>query len=461
MQSERMRAARCTLLGEVPPAVVVDIPELDSKTAAKLKAIEQGEMQAELKHIDRKYTKQGHVYYSETVDEVIPEQINWWSKFAICMVRYISNGQPSHVQKVSLQVNSPHLKAILKATVKEFPGVSFQTKDITIDAPYRVLFHCRHDLEHAGRDLESGSEAAEHLNLLLAFIREQFKETIEESDNLLEQGLIDYQYLWTIFRPGTTIYAPISGQPRAFTLNSYGYSCDPPALNLTLEYVDFDGKSLGTRTTGHRIPAFSGAERINKLSAYPISWHPNVDGMRMKLIDRGRRFESLAGMSFHCYNGVGIEHGALGPSKYNVTGRVVIDTKTVHRLKANLSFSVTPFKPNEEMRPKRRHIGAEAEDGETFDLVPAVRLELDLLTEEQCLRASAMTRGFSFTEKKWFDFFVDLLSSADWNPDCFDQLVLPNAQKQLVRALVTTHTQQHPDFDDIIKGKGRGLIMVI
>ena len=56
---------------------VVDNPDIDENEAKKLKEIEEGEMQASLKHIDRKYTEKGAVYYAETVEEEIPEQVNW------------------------------------------------------------------------------------------------------------------------------------------------------------------------------------------------------------------------------------------------------------------------------------------------------------------------------------------------------------------------------------------------
>ncbi len=56
---------------------VVDNPELDDEQAEKLKEIEEGEMRAELKYIDKKFTEQGQAYYAETVEEEIPEQINW------------------------------------------------------------------------------------------------------------------------------------------------------------------------------------------------------------------------------------------------------------------------------------------------------------------------------------------------------------------------------------------------
>ncbi|CAD0087163.1 unnamed protein product, partial [Aureobasidium mustum] len=69
--------------------------------------------------------------------------------------------------------------------------------------------------------------------------------------------------------------------------------------------------------------------------------------------------------------------------------------------------------------------------------------------------------GFSFTHKKWIDMFIDELSPVEWNEQCFDQLVLAPRQKKLVQALVTEHISNKSDFDDIIKGKGKGLVLVL
>ena len=100
-------------------------------------------------------------------------------------------------------------------------------------------------------------------------------------------------------------------------------------------------------------------------------------------------------------------------------------------------------------------------------------LPLPRLTERQCMLASAKVRGFAFTEKRFLEMQVDNLRDIAWNERCFDQLVLPARQKELVQAVVVEHTQQqqqrrrHPGgggggggrgFDDIVKGKGLGLV---
>ncbi|USW58681.1 Putative histone H3/CENP-A, AAA+ ATPase domain, ATPase, AAA-type, core [Septoria linicola] len=452
--------------------VVVDNPDLNEEDAQKLKEIEEGEMQAALKYIDKKHTEQGKVYYTETVEEEVPDQVNWWDKFALCLVRHMS-GDNKYVQKISLQINSQHLKDVLRDTIGTFPGISFQTKDITIDSPYRVLFHYKDELEEAKKALED-EDAVAHLDLLLEFIDAEFGDTIEESENLREQGLMSYAHLWTIFRPGDLIYGSVLGQPRVFRLISYQYTCGQrPGLILNTEYVDFDGQDFGTRSGSQFVDAFGGAVRINGLEAYPLSFHHAPEDIKQQLIARGRRFEDLAGMHFKCYQSIALEQTPCGLSRYNVDGRVVVDTKTYHRLNANRAFSVAAF-PSENKKRKKPSAARnnyddyddyddydQVDDNATAELVPQDVLEVDPLTDDQCLLANAMVRGFSFTEKRWFELFVDKLTPPAWNTNCFDQLVLPDAQKDLVQALVANHVQQRSDFDDIVKGKGKGLILVL
>lgn len=46
----------------------------------------------------------------------------------------------------------------------------------------------------------------------------------------------------------------------------------------------------------------------------------------------------------------------------------------------------------------------------------------------------------------------------EWSNEPFERLVLGKQKKDLIRSLVTQHTSQPTNFDDIVAGKGRGLI---
>ncbi|WQF86867.1 Putative AAA+ ATPase domain, ATPase, AAA-type, core [Colletotrichum destructivum] len=422
--------------------------------------LEKAPMRVELKHLEKRWTKKGRPFVVEPQeDEDVPEEkVNWYEKYALCITRQYDS-QNKYVCRTSLEVNSPGLKKVLGDVIgSQFPGQSYMTSNITVEFPPRSLYHYRHELAEAAGGLDPESEGALHMPVLLDFINEKFHDAITDGGNLLEQGLMSYEHLWTIFRPGCLVFTTRLSQSRVYKLNNYMYTCGQcPGLQLSVEYVDFDGDEFGTREECLLIPAFAGAASIASLNVLPLDRHPNPNAVRAMLTDRGRRWEALAGQNFREYKGVALDGRYR---RFNIDGRVMVDTATYHRVVANEAFSVEPFP--KAIGQKRK----QADESDKMELVPKETAELPPLTDDQALLASPMVRGFSFTEKKFLDFFVDKISAIEWNTRCFEQLVLPDAQKELVQALVAEHTARTTDpdssaFDDIVKGKGRGLILVL
>jgi hypothetical protein len=436
---------------------------LTEEDKAKRAELEKAPMQAELKHLEKRWTKKGRGYITEPKeDEDIPEdKTNWYQKFALCVTRQYDLHN-KYVQRTTLQINSQALKDILKDVIGSYPGQSFHTSDIGIDFPAHCLYHYRPELKAALAEEEPDSEEAAHLPILLEFIDEHFADEIKQGDNLREKGLVSYEHLWTIFKPGQLVFATRGGQPCAFTLQSYQYVCGQcPGLQLSVEYVDYDGDDFGKRYCVLLIPMFSGARPIASLNALPLAMHSDPEAINRMLIARGRVWESLAGQNFRQYKGVAMD--ARG-NRYNIDGRVMIDTHTFHRIEPNSVFQVSAFP---KIGAGKRKQSPDDDDYDEYDVLVGdlTTGKLAPLTDEQCLLASPLVRGYSLTEKKFLDFYVHGVSPIEWNTKCFEQLVLPDDQKELVQALVSEHTQRttNPDagFDDIVKGKGQGLILVL
>jgi SpoVK/Ycf46/Vps4 family AAA+-type ATPase len=55
-------------------------------------------------------------------------------------------------------------------------------------------------------------------------------------------------------------------------------------------------------------------------------------------------------------------------------------------------------------------------------------------------------------------FALDRLLDVVWSDEAFNRLVLGKRQKQLIRSLIRQHSTRTLLFDDIVVGKGRGLI---
>lgn len=58
-------------------------------------------------------------------------------------------------------------------------------------------------------------------------------------------------------------------------------------------------------------------------------------------------------------------------------------------------------------------------------------------------------------------FFVDGVQGIVWNTAAFERLVLPHDYKSVVWAFVDAQLTQADDFDDVIEGKGKGMIMLL
>lgn len=52
------------------------------------------------------------------------------------------------------------------------------------------------------------------------------------------------------------------------------------------------------------------------------------------------------------------------------------------------------------------------------------------------------------------------IKEIQWNPHAYSQLVLPEAQKDMVQALVSSHSSKGRN-SDFIEGKGNGLVILL
>ena len=124
--------------------------------------------------------------------------------------------------------------------------------------------------------------------------------------------------------------------------------------------------------------------------------------------------------------------------------RVIKDNKGQHHL-----VEIETDENGEEVMPKEQLGDLGKETGECF-------------TDEELLIASPVVLGFAFSEKLWLEFTISGISDIVWNEGAFDSLVLPDNQKKIVKALVSSHAfHASQNIDDIIAGKGKGLVAVL
>ena len=111
----------------------------------------------------------------------------------------------------------------------------------------------------------------------------------------------------------------------------------------------------------------------------------------------------------------------------------MVDTETFNRINSNFAINVSS-------------ICEEMVDG--------------ALTDDHLILCTSSIPIFSFQDKQFYTASVSNISDIVFNDKVFDQLVLPAAQKELVRVLVVNHSKG-AEFDDFVEGKGKGLVSVL
>lgn len=427
-------------------------------------------MKCEIKHLDRKYDDKDERYFVERKDDVKkPEQKDWWRLYAFCVVRHFDSD--GDLDDTRLYVNPLPLRQLIHDVIGNYPSEPIDVEDVQISTPYHCLFHCRKELETEGvpRFEKAGdTESLKQLTMLLDWIKKHFELEIAAYERCVTSDVkaISFDKLWTLFRPQTLVFSKVFNKPRAFRVwdhwvdEEYGED-ETPGLVLRVEYIDYDGDNLGTRTTDIFVPKYTGTRELCKLNAMPLDMLEDAVAKREMLLKRGRLFESYLGQHYTHYTGVGLKQEDCGYKRLHVNCRVMVDCKTFHQEVTDYAFTVREMPPPDEETAERRALRRNAVEGELEDDEP----ELRTLSDEEAVIATSMVRGYAFANKEFLEFFVEDLKPIEWNAQCFDQLVLDAGTKRTVQALVSVHSTQHTPtrakFDDIVEGKGQGVVCVL
>ena len=63
--------------------------------------------------------------------------------------------------------------------------------------------------------------------------------------------------------------------------------------------------------------------------------------------------------------------------------------------------------------------------------------------------------------RRRLNFFVNAVQEITFSDKAFESLVLPKDQKELILGFTSTQQSYRSQFDDVIEGKGRGIILLL
>ncbi|KAJ6035920.1 AAA family ATPase [Penicillium herquei] len=409
----------------------------------------------------------------------------------------------------SIVIQSQFLKEFLAKVMKGYPGITFTLTRVEFKSPFKPFIH-RWDDFCQERDSIQDPKVKSHVDLLYGILKEELSDLISEISDLLKSVVMTHRLIWALFEPGKVIYSVIDDRQRAFIFLSGDFDPTPNKRDFLINarYIDSDGTNFGYRYQQLCIKPYEDTTAIMNLPVFPLAYHKNKAEICTDLTLRGKIWQTYKGYHYKYYEGIakGFSEELQREIKFKIESRVAIDGEAFNRFNPNgeiifpkpssqlpvpRNLSDYSFQLMLQEQENKRHL---KRDGHTatgniysstpgqmyipnFDGEPAPHpgtlnptdeteeeVSSESLSDTELIISTPVLRGFSLKDKMWLEFFIDGLKEIMWNSNAFDTLVLPHGQqdlKRLILGFARAQSNSRDTFDDVIKGKGRGIIMLL
>ncbi|KAH6716209.1 ATPase [Leptodontidium sp. MPI-SDFR-AT-0119] len=357
----------------------------------------------------RLYPRQDGYGGVEWVDE-IPAKVmdqaygygDAWKEYAILLRTDLSAGEH---RLNSIVIQSPLLKMKVNALLGEYPSFYIgEGKDVVIEKPFIPFVHCWESFISACEN-ETETATQEHMKILRAALEPELRETFSIIEKFKVHGMIRFDQLWMIFPPGSFVFSERNGIERIYKLRRTELRKETMFTSkyflLHSYYIDWDGSMFGHALDIDGIETFEGSKKFTDLGIYPLD----------RLVARGRRFAAYTGVHYLAYDGLAV----------------------------TLLTEQAIFNANKK----------------------SAEMEQTKLTEDLLMICSSTARGYSLDLNQWMHFRIDSLKEIEWNVNAFKSLALPGNHKELLLAFAQTQGDSAAQFDDVIEGKGKGMVVLL
>ncbi|KAJ7213578.1 P-loop containing nucleoside triphosphate hydrolase protein, partial [Mycena pura] len=239
---------------------------------------------------------------------------------------------------------------------------------------------------------------------------------------------ISYGLLWVLFPANTLVYRVHSHteQMQILLARTLNYRKRPNGslyAAIVCDVINNDGSSVGFARDTLEIDAFVGAHKIQDLAVFPLDYRPDKQAICESSKKRGKKFVNLAAHSYHEISGPAMRE-SRNTTDWKTYGRVMIDSAAFRLFEPNCTYNLSVHR----------------------------RLDHRNLTDEQYMICTPVVLGFCFGVKMWGR------PTLVWSDEAFRSLVLGAKQKLVIESLLKSHARHAATFNDVVKGKGKGLI---
>ncbi|KAK8043847.1 P-loop containing nucleoside triphosphate hydrolase protein [Apiospora phragmitis] len=197
------------------------------------------------------------------------------------------------------------------------------------------------------------------------------------------------------------------------------------------------------------------------LELIPMHYVAESDAVRSRLLARGKKFITLHGQHHLLYDGIGSFVYDEEDYRYRmVRGRMkplfnkqLIDDSRIEQIKSRIMVDRAAFVeayPYTRISFTSSQKVFHANDGGAENM-----------TTEELIICSDLVYGYSLRHNAWGRFRIDNMQDIGLDSSAFEELILQQTYKQQILSLVQVHEDTRLQFDDFIKGKGRGVVFLL
>ncbi|KAI5475269.1 AAA family ATPase [Pseudohyphozyma bogoriensis] len=289
--------------------------------------------------------------------------------------------------------------------------------------------------------VESLQTHVAHLTVLVDFVDKLYAPIKEKLARLSQTSQISFSLLWAIFPVGSIIEIVDTAWDEKMCMElteaEYESTRDGVSFRIKGMQIFHDGTRFTRSTFSTNIPSFKSVKPLSSLPGRPVR-ASTIETLR----ERGRKYIELSRVAFVEYKGsLGYYHGpAL--VKVRAEGRAVVDTKNFRRMNPN-SIRAVGWSGDEDPMHYRHPgniLARYARRSSHVDRMPVVGLSAlgagDKVPEELLHLLPPTVFGFSLVQREWGEMLVNQFEEIKFNEKAWDQLVLDEDQKDLIRGLV-------------------------
>ncbi|EED11723.1 conserved hypothetical protein [Talaromyces stipitatus ATCC 10500] len=348
---------------------------------------------------------------------------------------------------VYVDIKSPELRDILREVLKDIRTANFDADRPAIERD--LLYHYLDELRDYQKRLRSqeaiSDDAKLHLSKLMQHLEETYAPVVEQLKLLQESQKITWDLIWALLKPGTLVFA----------------TC-PSTVNG--RYLDYDGEVFGESTETLQIGSFRSTKQIQTLPVYPLKYHTDPK-IWSRLVCNGRHFVSLIGSHHREYRGNMFIPDKNRLLKLHVNGRIMVDAAIFR--KTNPNYPRLEIKKPDTVD----FFFEQVKQGGPESRIRGKDIDFSAMKEEDLAICSPTVLGFSLNEKIWGEYYqaknrefgVESIKEITFSNAPFDMLTVPEDKKKVIKSLAESRvsTRYEGTFDDIIAGKGRGVIILL